>query len=69
MGASQFKRGCWCWHLTQAPAAAELFARQLLARVALRVAEELQRPPRRLDEPGGMAGPDRPQYGNYNTQI
>ena len=29
-----------------------MFARQLLARVALRVAEELQRPPRRPDQPG-----------------
>ncbi|KAA6425975.1 MAG: eyespot assembly ABC1 kinase family [Trebouxia sp. A1-2] len=30
---------------------AEMFARQLLARVALRAAEELQRPPRRYDHP------------------
>lgn len=49
--------------------AAELFARQLLARVALRVAETLQRPPRRLDQPGSMTNPDRPQYGTYDTQI
>lgn len=50
-------------------AAAELFARQLLARVALRVAEELQRPPTRLDQPGSITGPDRSQYGGYDTQI
>ncbi len=49
--------------------AAEMFARQLLARVALRVAEELQRPPRRLDQPGSLtqsAGPQQ-RYNSYMT--
>ena len=42
--------------------AAEMFARQLLARLALRIAEELQRPPRRFDQPGGVGVT---QYTSY----
>lgn len=48
-------------------AAAEMFARQLLARVASRVAEELQQPPRRLDQTGNATGSSRPQDSNYTT--
>ncbi|KAL0055837.1 hypothetical protein WJX82_004897 [Trebouxia sp. C0006] len=44
---------------------AEMFARQLLARVALRAAEELQRPPRRYDQPSGSIQAAGPQQ-RYN---
>ncbi|KAL3139585.1 hypothetical protein ABBQ38_003904 [Trebouxia sp. C0009 RCD-2024] len=47
----------------------EMFGRQLLARVALRLAEELQRPPRRFDQPGSITGSGRPQYDGYDGQI
>lgn len=50
-------------------AAVEMFGRQLLARVALRLAEELQRPPRRFDQPGSITGSGRPQYDGYDGQI
>lgn len=42
-----------------------MFARQLLARVALRAAEELQRPPRRYDQPSGSIQAAGPQQ-RYN---
>lgn len=50
-------------------AAVEMFGRQLLARVALRIAEELQRPPRRFDQPDSMTGSGRPLYDGYERQI
>ena len=46
--------------------AAEMFARQLLARVAFRLGEELQQPPRRLGQPQA-AGPQ--WYSTYITDI
>ena len=48
-------------------AAVEMFTRQLLARVASRVADELQRRPRQLDEPSNAIGSGRPQYSSYTT--
>ena len=54
---------------TKGLAAVEMFGRQLLARVALRIAEELQRPPRRRDQPFSMSGSGRPQYDGYDGQI
>lgn len=51
--------------------AAEMFARQLLARVAFRLGEELQQPPRRLgrsQDPTQAAGPQQ-QYSPYITDI
>ncbi len=52
-------------HLCLGCCAAEMFARQLLARVALRFAEELQRPPRRHDQPSGSTQAAGPQQ-RYN---
>lgn len=52
-------------HLCLGCCAAEMFARQLLARVALRAAEELQRPPRTYDQPSGSIQAAGPQQ-RYN---